>query len=393
MMAAYDNFLQNFLKLGEGTEVPPTFMLWCGMSAISTAIGRKAYVDLEVCKLYPNLYTVLVAGSGRCRKSTAISMAENLIRRLDPQPNLISQKTTAEGLLVAMQTVNTTDPHALLATSAEGHVIADELATFLNQRSYDGGLGEILTPLYDCKDFFNYRTKTQGYLKLENVYLGILGGATVGWLREILPIQAIGGGLVSRFLFVYCDQPMPPVAFPKKSQERENLKDKLAATLQQISQIRGEFKLSDRVIELHTETYNSFCNSPMFLDKNMEGYASRRGDHLLKLAMIFSASQSTNMLIEENHYEAARVSLASVEAKLPHLISLIITSDKGILNEEVLRYMKQKPRCSMQEIIRNFAHKASAWDVQSALKTLTEAGIIQMTTGSSGCSYRIIQGS
>ncbi|MBE3037566.1 MAG: hypothetical protein IMZ62_01945, partial [Chloroflexi bacterium] len=84
-----NSFLRDFVSLGEGTEVPPIFLLWSGIAGISAALERRCWIDQGSYIVYPNIYMILIAGSGRCRKSTAIGLIENLLIKVEPPINIL----------------------------------------------------------------------------------------------------------------------------------------------------------------------------------------------------------------------------------------------------------------------------------------------------------------
>ena len=103
MTSKKKDFLSSFVEYLEDTEVPEEFALWCGVAGVGCALGRNIFLDMSAFKVFPNEYIVLIAGSGRCRKSTAINAVTDLCWELDPLPNMISQKLTAEALIDAIR--------------------------------------------------------------------------------------------------------------------------------------------------------------------------------------------------------------------------------------------------------------------------------------------------
>jgi len=222
--------LRDYLDLVKDTEVPESFAFWCGVAGVSAVLGRRVFLDMGIYRIYPNMFIVLVAGSGKCRKSTAIGMMEDMIWMLTDKPNVISQKITPEALLEALQTGG---------PSSEGFIIVDEPSTFLNKKTYESGLAPLLISMYDCKEHFEYRTKSRGIEVISNSALGLLGGSTVDWIRNAIPEDAIGGGLTSRILFVYQKKPKGPQAFTQVSEEQKVLTKSLLNRLQGMCLLKG----------------------------------------------------------------------------------------------------------------------------------------------------------
>lgn len=375
------------MKLNEGTEIPDIFALWCGLSGISATLGRRVWLDLGTYKVYPNLFVVLVAGSGRCRKSTAIGLIEKLIRVLDPSPNLISQRITPEGLIDALRIIEKVEEgngESELRKESVGFVVVDELSTFLNRKTYESGLASLLIPLYDCKENFEYRTKSRGKEIIKDGCLGILGATTIDWIRNAIPPDAVGGGLTSRIVFVYVGQPPPPVAITSFSRESENLLVELVRALEEIQTIRGQATMSEEAWGFYEEEYNRFyTDSPLYNTETLSGYASRRHVHLLKLGMLFAVSESRGEVkVERRHLEGALKALTYNEESLPRVLSLITATEKGARIEEVYRRISLARTVSRVEIMRSLSHKIDTRELTELLETLLHAKrIIQNVQG------------
>src|SRR6266850_6399542 len=114
------NFLRKFVSLFEGTEVPERFATWAGISCLSAMLERRVWIDMNLYVIYPNMFVVFVADSGRMRKSTAIKVTRKLLSRTDPGPRMIAQKITPEGLIDALRVIRTDNPKELLKETCGG---------------------------------------------------------------------------------------------------------------------------------------------------------------------------------------------------------------------------------------------------------------------------------
>jgi hypothetical protein len=373
------NFLTGFAKLCTGTEIPPLFAAWSGISGISCALGRRCWVDMGTFQIYPNMYIVLVGGSGRVRKSTTITMVERLIRKLEPKPNLIAQKITPEALIDSMKLyVHVQKEKQILefADRCEGFVIVDELSNFLNKNTYEAGLASLLIPFYDCKDDWDYKTKGGGTTHLTNTCLGLLGASTPDWITNAIPETAVGGGLTSRIIFIYVKDPAPPVPRPTWGKEKVELQESLQRALQRIACLEGEFKLDSEAIELYDKEYRSFRTSKDALrwseDPALTGYASRRHLHYTKVAMVFSASERADRVITARHLDGAITLIRQSEATMPMLISLITSTAQGNIIEFVHTRIRQsdKGRVTRPKLLQAVGHKIGAREMDAVIDTL-----------------------
>lgn len=377
-------FLENFVALNDGTEVPPLFAFWSGLGCVSAALGRQLWCEMGHYQFFTNLAIVLVAGAGRMRKSTAINMGEDMVRELTPPPNLLPQKCTTEKLLDCLLEIRNDDPKALCRETAVGFLFADELVTFLNHRSYDQGLGQNLMPLLDAKKEFIYATMLRGEFLLKNVCLGLIAGTTVPLLREAIPREAIGGGLTSRLIFVYSNTPMPPVLWTEFGPEKKLLRDRLVKQLQDLTTLTGQMRIDDDAKRYLDEDYKyHYNNSPMRSDTHLMAYASRRHIHIIKIAMCLSALSGRDMLVKYHHMKSAKEMVERTESSLPLMMRLVTASEEGGVLNRVLDIIESKGDGGLayNDLMELVIHEINQTKLQEAVETLTAMDKIEMMIG------------
>lgn len=384
------NFLRGFVDLTAGTEIPAEFALWGGINAVSIALGRRSWLDMGVYVIYPNLYCVFVAPSGRWRKSTAINLCESIVANIEPTPNIISQKITPQALIEAIRVHHYDDAGHFGRETCEGVVIADELSNFLNRTSYDSGIGDLLTPFYDCKERFSYHTKARGKEELSNVCLGLLGGTTITWLRTAVPPQAVGDGVTSRMLFIYPTKLPDPVPRPSFNDEKKKLLEDLIRELQAIAQVSGEFSFQDSEAEEFFDLeYQHFYNdSDMYKNPNLAGYASRRHVHLLKLAMIFNICGTRDFRLSRRDLEGAKLVLEEAEVHMPKVLDLVVTTDDGDTNEQVLSIIRSAGLISRADLLKKVKHRLNADQLSKTMETLKIADEVEIESDGRSIIYR-----
>ena len=390
--APHVNFIRGFSKLCEGTEIPPLFAFWCGLAGVSICLGRRVWLDIGLFKAFPNMYVVLAAGSGQCRKSTAIGAIETIAANVEPPFHFVSEKLTNEGLIDYMYKVRTQRPEDEGDKTApwysEAYAIVDELSTFLDKRSYEAGLAATLIQLYDCRARFEYRTKTKGITTVQNVCLGLLGGSTLDWIRNAIPADAIGGGLTSRMIYVYVESPAPPCARPSFTDDDRTLALDLAAAMQTIATVpTGPVDLTPDAWEVYETMYNDWYrtqggDSAMFLNISLSGYASRRFMHLLRMAMLFAvAEHPSRVKVTVTHRDIvnAHKQLCLVERYMPRIMFLIASNDRGFNSELVQMRVSSfgKDGISRELLMRSITNKLSQRELDEILATLLTAGRVR----------------
>lgn len=372
-----DGILKSFCRYTQDTEVPSIYSLWCGISAISCALGRKNFIDMGHYTIYPNMYIILVAGSGKCKKTTAIGIAEKFIKELHPKVKIYAQKATPEAMIGALSQLQSDEESSMIKASAEGIVIADELATLINKTSTQSGIIEFLTTLYDAKDSFVYETRSRGKETISNSCVSLLGGSTMAWIKEAISLSAIGGGFTARVIFVYKDTPEKYVLRTRRSEDIKRLEKDISHDLNEVSKIRGSFTIDEESWSFLEREYLSFMQtSPMHNNKYLSGYANKRTTSLFKLCMIVSASMRDDRIVNLNDANIALKILKHVEQSMPKVMVAIAADDSGILNTYVTEVIKMKKVLERKELLNIVHHRMQAQELDVVLSTLEQAGII-----------------
>ena len=196
------DWIDGFLEYTSNSEPPASYKLWTAISILSAVMQRKVFLEWGPLTFYPNMYVVLVGPSGKCRKGTAMSFAEDFLLDMD-QVHLAAESITREALIRTLS--ETTDNVEIAPGNLQFHssltIFAPELTVFLGYNNFQ--LMSDITDWYDCRRKWTYRTKNMGTDVIDGVYVSLFGATTPELIRTTLPLDAIGGGLTSRMIFVY----------------------------------------------------------------------------------------------------------------------------------------------------------------------------------------------
>lgn len=372
-----NGFLRGFCKYLEETEVPSVFALWSAISTVAAVLGRDCFIDMGIFKIYPNLYTVLV-GEAASKKSTAISLSSKLLKQIEKPLNLLSQKMTPEALIQGLSEAPLQQEDQILSERAEGYALVSELSTLIDKNSFQNGMIALLTDLWDSPDTFEYRTRSRGKEICHNCCLNILGGSTIQWIKEAIPVVAIGGGFTSRVIFVYQPRSDKLVPFPEVTKEQKTLEKNLVEELEHISHLSGAFHLTPEAKAFYKKDYLEFNqHNEMFDDKHLAGYAGRRHILMLKLSLIISASKRDTRKIIETDLQIALKLLESVEVHLPRVLQAITSEQVGDTCEEVLMFIQKKKILSKSDLMTKFMKKIGRRELGAVLDTLLDCKVIK----------------
>jgi hypothetical protein len=358
-----DSFLELYLKYTQKQESPAEFHLFTAMTIVGAALGRKCWMDRGYYKLYPNFFTILVAGSARCRKSTAIGIGVDLLKAV-PTTKVVKGKTTPERFIKEIEP-DTAGPLNILVHSSE-------LSVFLTKQQYGEPMIHVLTDLYDCPSEWTYKTKNKGENTLRDVFLAIIAATTPDGVSKGIPPSALEEGFASRVIFVFRADTDRRNAIPELTQEEQDMRQELCIMLSKIGEIEAEFKLTPEARAWFIEWYNKMTPPA---DKRLEGFFGRKHDHLLRFGMVFAASKMLTV-IEQEHLEAALLALENIEQNAPGAFAEIGGDQSTQFLTRAITLMQRSIRVSHSELLRKlYPIRADGFKV--IVETMIEGGYIK----------------
>lgn len=200
------------------SEAPTLYHLGAGLSCLATAIGRRArVVDATPFPLNANLFVCLIGAQGICRKSTALRFAETVLTQ-DFGDQLYTGDTTPEAL-----------GKRVLSEGPERTLILDEVSRLLG-KDYRQGMGPLLAELYDCpRKLTCDRVGDTKFEPIPEPTVSVLAASTLSWLKRAVDVHDVGGGILSRFLWLVSDASGRTMATPPRPDQAAaaNLSDRL----------------------------------------------------------------------------------------------------------------------------------------------------------------------
>jgi len=370
-----DGFFNTYFDYIGEQESPPDFHLWTAISMIATALGRRAYIQRGHWKLYPNMYIILVGESALTHKSTAINLGMSLLKAaMKDKLYKYAQKLTPQYFAhrLALQYEE--------YKCGEAFIESSELSILLGQAKLDDTILKLLTDLWDCPEEREIGTIIRGTDILREVCVNILAGTTLEWFKSSLPEESLSAGFFSRLLLV----PRNPTGIkiphlldattPEILEKAEWLRQ----DLETISTINGAYVWTDTAKLMFSDWY---CeeNKPETKMKALRGYYGRKGDFLIKLAMICAASKSNQKCITDKDLLFALKLLNANDKYLEGVVSTMGMSDTGRAQTFVLSYIKrQKGWVSRTKIAQNVSHKFNAEERRLILESLVDEEVVDM---------------
>jgi len=373
-----DSWLQEYLRFTAGLQSPELFHLWTGISTIAAALERNVVLDRVYFKVYPNMYIVLVGPPGKVGKNTAINMGSGLLANLDDAPRFFAEKITPERILDFMSGGMRRIGENRIKFVSAAYACAPELNVFLG-KSQDGDTLKLLTDLYDCKEgTWRYETKSSGVAELENPCLNMLAGSTPKWLRTSIPIEIVGGGFISRTIFVYQDTPRRPVAFPEDEvpDNYEDMQRRLLNDLNHIRELEGVFKFTDSGKQWYGEFYEEFYYTSH--ETHDTDFYARWPTQLLKLGMIVSIAERDDLTLTDHDLRRARAMLDAVSGHMKGVSELMSSADSEISTTKILGFIRRRSTITHRELSQYSSKYCKSDELNRIIQTLIDAGEIQI---------------
>lgn len=359
-------WLGAYMRYTQWQEPCSSYHFLCGAAILGACVGRNVWFDAGGSFLYPNLWCLLVGPPARARKTTAILLASNLLRKTDLMP-ITPVKISASRLFQRLSET----PHMFVA--------ADELANFLGKKNYQEEIATSLTTVMDARDNFEYDTNAHGQCKSENMVLSALLGSTPEWLLEKVDSAVLAGGVGSRLIYCYRTDRRRfgrPYEAAYHRKEIQVLEEQLLSELKIKSKtLKGQFQLSEDASDWYDEWYEYTCDRQT-LSPELQHFIERKSDHLLRLAFILTISENGHdNLIDGDILLTSLAILDTLEKDVVTLFATMTGTQIGKTIDRILQQLKgNRGKMSVKELMKLNEHRVSRRDLHEALSTMVESG-------------------
>lgn len=374
-------FLGRYVHHLTNTESPPVFHFATALTIMGTACRRNIWIDQKIFKIWPAIQTLILGPSGKMGKTTCTTYGLKMGLEAGVVDR-IADEITPEALKSELSA--RTKEHG----EAVGLLYSSELSLlFAKSETYNQGLIQTMTDLFDSLDSSKKQTKTAGTFELKNIAVSFLSCSNEGWATMAIPEHAIGGGLIGRTLVFYQRDSSKEVPFPEFPDPVE--RQELIKMLQMIPTIKGEFTYSPKAKEWYRNRYHAIkTNWPE--DERMEPFWSRYGVHLLRIAMLMRVNEMISTavadgkaligmprVIEEHHFRQADAVLLWCFQYLPRVYSFLGISGHGEEMQKILRYInRQGGDVAHGPLARAMSKSMSGRQLREHVHTMEESGMI-----------------
>lgn len=387
MSRNYNDWLQAYVEYASISEAPKRMHFWSGVSAIAGALRRKVWINMAHFKWYANHYIIFVAPPGIVSKSTTVSIAIDLLRRV-PGINFGPDIVTWPALVTAFASASEAfELDGEFLTQCALTLESSEFGNLVNPTDRD--MIDLLITLWDAKTgALKKMTKGSGNDVIENPWINLVACTTPSWIAGNFPEHIIGGGFTSRCLFVYTDKKDKLVAYPHLSMPKGfgETAARLASDLEHISKnLIGQYRLSDEALEWGKVWYERHNTKPpegLEGDDRFGGYLARKQTHLHKLAMVLAASQRDKLIITAEDLALANTMVSDLEQDMPKVFAKIGKNQQAIQVDRFISFVKAKAEGVPYAVAYQFVHShfPDARNIEGIFTGAIRAGLVEIVS-------------
>lgn len=381
----HKNWLKAYIQHTRHSESPDVYHFWTGVSTIAGVLRRRVWIDERMFQWTPNFYIVLVGPPGIVAKSTTTGYGGSLLQQMKgihwgpasmTWQALIDSFADAQELVQIDLNKDEYMPMACVTCNIS------ELGTFLQPS--DDSLVSVLIDLWDGKKGgWERRTRNSGKITIENPWINAIGCTTPAWLRKNFPEHMIGGGLVSRVIFVYgeekrCYTPYPSQVIDKDRFEYEA--EQLIHDLGVIDTLRGEYTLEPDALAWGSSWYERHWKGKdtqtEIKGERYGGYIARKQTHMHKLAMVLAAAQRDELVITKEDLMTAESFITSLEGSLRKIFDNIGAGASSRHTQAVINYVRAYNIIDSLELWRLCMNSMGTKEYEEALNGAIRAGYV-----------------
>lgn len=381
------SWLAHLLEATDEAESPKSFLYWSGLTVISSIVKNNVYIQKGgLYRLYPTVYVLLVAKSG-LRKSFPTSVAKKILREVD-NTRLISGRISFQALLSVLSKAYTVEGEMKPRTDAGAAIISGEFGTAFVR---DVDTFTIMTDLYDnhYNPTWTSTLKGTGTEELKDISITMLGAINQPHFQDLMGMKEISGGFVARCMLIIENKRHRKNPLLRSAPEIDY--QALSKYPKKLKNVKGQFSLNEDAIDLFEVWYDEF--EPEGID-DTTGMANRLHDHVLKISMLISLAESTELTITAKHMQEALDTCVLVGTNVSKITMGGGRSKLAPQQAAVLQFLLQAPngKATRMQILRKLYGDVDAFELDQIVQTLTQAGGVTSATIANEVHYTMSPG-
>lgn len=400
-----ENWLTSFLEWTlPNSEAPESFLVWSGLFCIAAVLKRRVRWSKNLIKqwdVYPTTYLMFVAPPGVAKKSTTAGYAEKVLFRHNEllgnvtDPGYVNFGPTSGSDVRMIQKMSETVDGSMC-------IVAGEFGNIVKTRAPE--TYDFFTKMFDNDPYYVHDTLSNKGMTVMEPSLNLLGCTTPDWMAANSG-YITGGGFAARTVFIFEQFARQRKLFDKEitlengklvskdlglpPKELEKMQERLAKDLGRISKIEGEAEPETLALAKRMEEwYRGYIDKPT--QRGEETFHQRKHLHALKTAMLLSVCERDDLIVTEEHFDAALVLVNYVEKRLSRGFAIIGHNPYSGAYYKVLDYIQSKGKVKRGQVLAYFFNDIPLEELEKIFVVLKAAGEIEFVTTTE--EFRVIDG-
>jgi len=316
------------------TEAPHEFLYASFLVALGMMLGRNVWRSTPR-PIYPNFYVLLLGQTGDSRKSTSLWFAEELLRHVGEDVQIITGIVSTEGLIERLAQEE--------GTKGLGYV--DELRSLMSvgKRMGTQDLLPKLNSLYYCPAHVSV-DRVKNPTTAIRPFFSLIGATVQDYVDDLIGGLELNGGFLNRFLLVSGEE-KPPNPDAEEPSERDWLR--MAAPLIEVRDHWAgnptKMEWSDEAKELWREFYVQWKTERKTWHPTAQKLTARTHEHVQKLACVYAAVNGKGVIPAKSLATAISVG-GWLESSALHLFGDVGLDPFSKAERDVLNILSPKGR-------------------------------------------------
>lgn len=377
------DFISLFMEYSKEYESPSSFWKWGAYSAIAATLRFNVFYPHGLGKVYPNIYTVLLADSAEYRKDAALKLVSELLREVK-NTKVIEGRASFQAIINDLA-IDVGSKNGTTIRGGGAVIVAPELAAFFVS---DPQLIPNLTNWYDFREEHKESLKGTGTITIKNRCITLFAASNETYLREVYDDRAVYGGLLRRTFMIKPDETRPPNSLMYVDLSKYDNKF-LLESLNEIKNLTGAITRTDAAAKLYHDWYN-------VLYKQYKTHPDRTGvlqslhTSALKLAIIISAA---NYKIEicERYMEEAIMQVTNLKGNYETYAMSSGKADHAEIGTIILTALwnAKDYYLTRKEILFKYWNQISATELDELIATFEQGGLTKMKPQNNEPGYEL----
>jgi len=374
------SFVELLMQHTRHYESPGSFWKWSAYTAIGAVLRDNCYRRLGDHKIYPNVYTLLLADSAVHRKGHPIKLCEELVKGAK-STKVISGRSSIQGILDELARAETDKKTGNIMAGGSALFSASELSAGIVS---DPEAVKILTDIYDFKDEYTSRLRGSGIFRIKNICFSLIAASNEELLRDVYDGKAIFGGLLGRTFLVRPNEFRPANSLFTIRDQEASL-SLLRESLASIAKLQGEFEITESAQLAYEEWYGPFRKSYEH-KSDRSGISGRIHTSVLKLAMILCVNATGMLIVDKCHMVEA---IKECVALLPNYQGFVMASGRSTIAEVAALLIEdiwssRGKEIKKSDFLSRYVHIFDSELLDKCITTLTQAELIRLVIGNNG---------